>query len=61
MASEPRDFNHAIQYEPDETPPYRIAIGLALQYVVLTIAAIVITVAIVVRAAGGSEYYLSWG
>ncbi|WP_420615752.1 uracil-xanthine permease family protein [Candidatus Palauibacter sp.] len=60
MAAEPRDFNNAIQYQPDETPPYRIAIGLALQYVVLTIAAIVITVAIVVRAAGGSEAYLSW-
>ena len=60
MAAEPRDFNSAIQYQPDETPPYRIAIGLALQYVVLTIAAIVITVASVVRAAGGSEDYLSW-
>ncbi len=60
MTAEPRDFNHAIQYEPDEMPPYRIAIGLALQYVVLTIAGIVITVAIVVRAAGGADAYLSW-
>lgn len=61
MASGATAPQHAIQYEPDETPPYRIAIGLALQYVVLTIAGIVITVAIVVRAAGGTELYLSWG
>lgn len=61
MASGATEPQHAIQYEPDETPPYKIAIGLALQYVVLTIAGIVITVAIVVRAAGGSESYLAWG
>ncbi len=61
MASGATEPQHAIQYEPDETPPYRIAIGLALQYVVLTIAGVVITVAIVVRAAGGTESYLAWG
>ena len=61
MASGATEAQHAIRYEPDETPPYKIAIGLAIQYVVLTIAGIVITVAIVVRAAGGTELYLSWG
>ena len=60
MAAGTGGTHQAIQYEPDETPPYRIAIGLALQYVVITIAAIVITVAIVVRAAGGTESYLAW-
>ncbi|WP_423927163.1 uracil-xanthine permease family protein [Candidatus Palauibacter sp.] len=60
MAAGTGDTHQAIQYQPDETPPYRIAIGLGLQYVVLTIAAIVITVAIVVRAAGATESYLAW-
>ncbi|WP_425153983.1 hypothetical protein [Candidatus Palauibacter sp.] len=60
MAAGTGGTHQAIQYQPDETPPYRIAIGLALQYVVITIAAIVITVAIVVRAAGGAESYLAW-
>ena len=60
MSAGAGDSRHTIQYQPDETPPYRIAIGLGLQYVVLTIAGIVITVAIVVRAAGGADAYLSW-
>ncbi|WP_420632642.1 uracil-xanthine permease family protein [Candidatus Palauibacter sp.] len=60
MAAGAADTRQAIRYQPDETPPYGVAIGLALQYVVLTIAAIVITVAIVVRAAGGTESYLAW-
>ena len=60
MAAGAGDTRQEIRYQPDETPPYGVAIGLAAQYVVLTIAAIVITVAIVVRAAGGTESYLSW-
>ncbi len=52
--------NHAVLYEPHENPPLRIAMGLGLQYVMLTISAIIITVAIVVRSAEGSEAYLSW-
>ncbi|WP_419950641.1 uracil-xanthine permease family protein [Candidatus Palauibacter sp.] len=60
MAAGAGDTQQAIRYQPDETPPFGVAIGLAAQYVVLTIAAIVITVAIVVRAAGGAESYLSW-
>ncbi len=49
-----------IRFEPDEKPGYPVAIGLALQYCVLTIAGIVLTVAIVVRAADGGELFLSW-
>ena len=60
MATVAGDANESIQYQPDETPSYRIAIGLALQYVILTIAGIVITIVIVVRAAGGTESYLAW-
>ena len=51
---------HAIQYQPDESPPFLITCGLGLQLAALNIAAIVITPAIVVQAAGGTEAYLSW-
>ena len=37
-----------------------MSFGLAFQYILLNIAGIVITVAIVVRAGGGSETYLVW-
>ena len=49
-----------LRYQADETPGYPLSFGLAFQYVLLNIAGIVITVAIVVRAGGGSETYLTW-
>ena len=49
-----------IRYEPDETPPPPLALGLGLQYVLLSLSGIVITPAIVVRAADGGEAFLSW-
>lgn len=49
-----------LRYQADETPGYPLSFGLAFQYVLLNIAGIVITVAIVVRAGGGSEIYLTW-
>ncbi len=49
-----------LRYQADETPSYPVSFGLAFQYILLNIAGIVITVAIVVRAGGGSEAYLTW-
>ena len=49
-----------IRFEPDERPPVPLAAGLGLQLAILGIAGIVLTPAIVIRAAGGSESYLSW-
>ena len=49
-----------LRYQADEKPSYPVSFGLAFQYVLLNIAGIVITVAIVVRAGGGSETYLAW-
>ena len=49
-----------VRYQPDERPPHAIAFGLGVQYAMMAIAGIVLTPVIVVRAAGGSESYLSW-
>ena len=50
----------SIRYEPDESPPGPLAFSLGLQMALLCVAGIVLTPAIVIRAAGGSETYLGW-
>ena len=50
----------SIRYQPDERPPEALAFGLGLQMAILQIAPIVLTPAIVIRAAGLGEPYLSW-
>ncbi len=49
-----------VRYEPEEQPPPALAIGLGFQFAMLTVAGIVLTPAIVVRAAGTGEDFLSW-
>lgn len=55
-ASAPRE----VRYEPDESPPAALSFGLGMQYVLLSISGIVLTPAIVIRAAGAGEDYLLW-
>ena len=45
----------SIRYQPDERPPEALAFGLGLQMAILQIAGIVLTPAIVIRAAGLGE------
>ena len=59
MTNQP-SIQHHIRYEADEKPPPALSFGLGLQLAILCIAGIVLTPAIVVRAAGGDEAYLSW-
>ena len=49
-----------VRYQPDDSPPARIALGLGLQLAILIIARIVVVPVVVVRAAGGTDAYLSW-
>ena len=49
-----------VRYQADENPPSPLAFGLGLQYAVLTIAGIVLTPAIVIRAAGLGDPLLTW-
>ncbi len=60
MTAKESGLRKGIRYQPDETPPVPLAFGLGLQLVVLCIAGIVLTPAIVIRAGGGSEDFLSW-
>ena len=49
-----------VRYEPDENPPAAIALGGGFQLVVLGITSIILIPTIVIRAAGGTDAYLSW-
>ena len=49
-----------VRYEPPERPPTALAFGLGFQQAALCVAGIVLTPAIVIRAAEGSEAYLVW-
>ena len=49
-----------VRYQPDESPPASLAFGCGLQLVILGVASIVLIPTIVIRAAGGSDAYLSW-
>ena len=60
MIHEATDSRSTVRYQPDENPPRALSFGLGLQLAILAIAGIVLTPAIVVRAAGGTEEYLSW-
>ena len=50
----------SVRYQPDEKPPKALSLGLGLQLAAITIAGVVLTPVIVIRAAGGSEAFLSW-
>lgn len=49
-----------VRYEPPERPPHPLAAGLGLQQAVLSVASVVLTPVIVIRAAGATDPYLSW-
>ena len=58
QTGERRDMN--VRFQADDRPPGPLAFGLGLQLAILTIAGVVLTPVIVIRAAGGGEEYLSW-
>ncbi|MDE2727846.1 MAG: SulP family inorganic anion transporter, partial [Gemmatimonadota bacterium] len=49
-----------VRYEADERPPFLLAIGLGLQFALLTVGSVFLKVAIVSRAGGAGEDYLAW-
>ena len=61
MTRNAMDSQSGVRYEADERPPIPLTIGLGLQIALLTVGGVVLTVAIVSRAGGASESYLTWG
>ena len=53
--------NPHVRYEPNENPPFWIALGAGLQAAIIIIAPVVLTVVIVARIADQPESYISWG
>ena len=60
MEADASQINQNIRYEPDERLSHTLSLGLGFQYAALIIGGIVLTPAIIVRAAGESETYLTW-
>ena len=60
MQNETAGERSSVRYEPDDKPPKLLAFGLGLQLSILCVGGVVLTPAIVVRAAGGSDTYLTW-
>ena len=54
------DTARGIRYEPDERPPHAHALGFGFQDAMLAVPNTVVIPAIVVRAAGAGEDYLTW-
>ncbi len=52
--------NQGVRYEPDEKPPFPVAIGAGLQAAAVIVAPVVLTVVIVARIAQQPESYISW-
>lgn len=50
-----------IRYQPDESPPTPLAMGLGMQQALLSVTGIILTPVIVIRAGGAdAEAYLTW-
>lgn len=60
MESDTTRGKDSIRYQPDENPPPLLSFGIGFQAAMLVVAGIVLTPAIVIRAANQSEAYLSW-
>lgn len=50
----------SVRYEPHENPPHILSLGLGLQMAGLSVAGIIITPVIVIKAAGVEGLYLNW-
>ncbi|MDE2847444.1 MAG: SulP family inorganic anion transporter [Gemmatimonadota bacterium] len=60
MNKDSSNHQSGVRYEADERPPFLLAIGLGLQFALLTVGSVFLKVAIVSRAGGAGEDYLAW-
>ena len=60
MPSSARETRRDVRYEPDETPPHLLSLGLGVQYAMVAVPSIVLTPTILIQTAGGGDAYLVW-
>ncbi|MXZ72607.1 MAG: hypothetical protein F4Z04_14040 [Acidobacteria bacterium] len=60
MATSGAEERRDVRYEPDETPPGVLSLGLAAQYAMVAVPSIVLSPTILITMAGGGDAYLSW-
>ncbi len=60
MPSGDRTSQTGIRFQPDESPPHLLSAGMGVQAAMLVLAGIVLTPAIVIRAADQDEAYMTW-
>ena len=60
MASRPADARRDVRYEPDESPPNLLSLGLGMQYAMLAVPSVVLSPTILIQTAGGGDAYLMW-
>ncbi len=49
-----------VRYQPDESPPLPVTVGLGIQYAMLCVAGVVLTPTVMITVAGAGDAYLSW-
>ena len=49
MASNPADARRDVRYEPDESPPNLLSLGLGMQYAMLAVPSVVLGPTILIR------------
>ncbi len=52
--------NSSIRYEPEENPPWPLAVGAGFQAAMVIVAPVVLTVVLVLRSAGQPDRYVNW-
>ena len=60
MPSNAANTRRDVRYEPDENPSNLLSFGLGMQHAMIAVPGIVLSPAILVQTAGGSEAYLMW-
>ena len=60
MSSNAAQARRDVRYEPDESPPNLLSLGLGTQYAMLAVSGIVLSPTILIHTAGGNDAYLLW-
>ena len=60
MRSNAAQARRDVRYEPDESPPNLLSLGLGMQYAMLAVSGIVLSPTILIHTTGGSDAYLMW-